>query len=252
MIDQLSAENLNILIQIGNSDTESEREALLIQVKRWDAINRLHWNSWYDVIESMDEDAHEALAKGLVMAEETHRWCGGSVAAAIWVYRSFARKFPLQAESLAEWMLAHSTNPWVPFGSDRGSARTLQEHRDQLERNATRREQRAKEVRASEDLKAMKEHDRQKLASHRESIQMTASQARADLISELKRLPVKERLEQMARDDRHPLSFYPVELVESAANPLSELDQETKNKLMVRAASIPRGPWKQWLKKQTL
>jgi hypothetical protein len=43
---------------------------------------------------SFNAAEHEAVAKGLIVAEETHQWCGGSVAAAIWVYRAFERKFP--------------------------------------------------------------------------------------------------------------------------------------------------------------
>lgn len=159
MIEQVPAVALEILVRIGTSDPGHERDSFLARVNDWEAINRLHWNTWDCALESLSQVDHEAVAKGLVIAEEAHRWCGGSVAAAIWVYRSFGRKFPAHAESLAEWMLEHSMNPWVPFGSDRGSARSLQEHRDQLERDAVRREQRAKEARAREDHKAEKERD---------------------------------------------------------------------------------------------
>jgi hypothetical protein len=40
---------------------------------------------------SFNAAEHEAVAKGLIVAEETHQWCGGSVAAA------FERKFPAAA-----------------------------------------------------------------------------------------------------------------------------------------------------------
>ena len=96
-------------------------------------MDRLHWNDWEPILEPLNAAGHEALGKGLVVAEETHHWCCGSVAAAIWVYRAFEQKFPEAADALADWMLAHSSNPWVPFGRDRGSARSIVECRSLLE-----------------------------------------------------------------------------------------------------------------------
>ena len=77
----------------------------------WEFVNRWHRNEWDPILEPLNIVDHQALAKGLVVAEETHRWGGGSVAAAIWVYRAFERKFPEATDALADWMLAQSSNP---------------------------------------------------------------------------------------------------------------------------------------------
>jgi hypothetical protein len=248
MHDQVPAVALEALIQLGTSHPGHERDALLLRVNEWEPINRLHWDTWDQVLDPLTESDHEGMAKGLVMAEETHHWCGGSVAATIWVYRSFAHKFPSRAEPLAEWMLTHSTNPWVPFGSNRGSARSLGEHRDQQVRKATRRGHSLNEQNAREELRVVKEAVRKRLAPYRDQVQKAVSSARADLVAEVGALSAKQRLEHLAWDDRHPLSFYPVEIADCVTAVWSDLDQETRNVFLNRVKSIPRGPWKQWLK----
>jgi hypothetical protein len=245
---RIPAVALEALIQLGTSHPGHERDALLLRVNVWEPINRLHWDTWNQVLELLPESEHEAVAKGLVIAEEFHRWSGGSVAAAIWVYVSYCRKFPAQADVLAEWMLAHSTNPWVPFGSNRGSARSLGEHRDQEVSKATRRAHSMNEQNAREELRATKEAVRKRLAPYRARTQKAVSSARADLIAEVEALSAKQRIEHLAWDDRHPLYFYPVEIAESITAVWSDLDRETRNAFMNRVKSITRGPWKQWLK----
>lgn len=238
---------LEILVRIGMSDPGQPRDELLARVNTWEFINRLHWAEWDRILDPLPATDQEAATKGLVIAEETHRWSGGSVAAAIWVFRSFARKFPTKADALAEWILAASTNPWVPFGSDRGAARTLQEYRDHLQWNASRRRQTEVSEKSLQDLSARKEIVRRRLVPYRENLQKAVSQARSDLIAVLSTLPARERFEHLAWDDQHPLSYFPVELADCASAAWSELDEETRQKLITRAAAVPRGPWKQWL-----
>jgi hypothetical protein len=140
MEKEIPDEVLQSLIAIGSDpDCASTDPLILEKLRAFDAVNRLHFKSWYAVADDLDQKSHLALARGLVIAEEELRWSGGSVAGAIWVYGSFQRKFPQFSEPLAEWMLQRSHNPWVPFGSDRGRAKSLLEYRSLQEARARRR-----------------------------------------------------------------------------------------------------------------
>jgi uncharacterized membrane protein len=248
MRDQVPAAALETLVRIGMTHLGQQMDDLLATVNQWEFINRLPWSAWNPVLEPLSVLEHEAAAKGVVNAEERHRWCGGSVAAAIWVYRSFAQKFPAQANALAEWMLANSNNEWVPFGSNRGSARTIQEHLDLLERRAARRRCSAEERIDQQELKAEKTIARLQTAKDLDLAQRARSETRSLLIAELKDLPVKKRLEHLACDDQRPLYYYPVELADGASVVWHELDEQIRQRLTARAAAMPPGPWKQWLK----
>src|SRR5205085_4927197 len=94
-----------------------------------DAVNRQSPDTWKMAVSHLSAAEHKALAKGLVRAEEAHNWQSGAASGAISVYAAFAQKFPAEADELADWMLAHSANPWVPFGKNRGSVRSLDEYR---------------------------------------------------------------------------------------------------------------------------
>ena len=243
---------LEILAKLGLAGPDDASAELLEQVNRWESINRLHWGAWDPVLEPLSREQHEAVAKGLVVAEEGNRWSGGSVAAAIWTYRSFARKFPDQADALAEWMLRHSKNPWVPFGSDRGSAASLQEHRDLMASEFARRERSAAEAKSQQEQKAARDVERRRMAVERAEDQQVASKAREKALSELAMLSAEARLYQLAWNDQRPLSYYPVALGEGVEDAWPLLAADTRQKLIERAQSTPRGPWRQWLKHHQL
>jgi hypothetical protein len=106
----------------------------------FDWLNRLHWQSWDSVTEKISLAELENLARGLVRAEKNGQWSGGSVAGAIWVFRMFQKRFPQDANGLAEWMLKNSNNPYVPYGSNRGDARSLIELDQQNKAKAKRKQ----------------------------------------------------------------------------------------------------------------
>ncbi len=105
-------------------DTDFEAN-LSAHLAPFDWVNRLHWQSWDSVTEKISRTELENLARGLVRAEKNSRWSGGSVAGAIWGFRMFQKRFSQDANGLAEWMLKNSNNPYVPYGSNRGDARSL-------------------------------------------------------------------------------------------------------------------------------
>jgi len=250
MTADIPDEAITGLIQIGRGDTGESRDELLARSRAWDWINRLHWRDWDTVTERLSENDHETLAKGLVLGEEWSRWSGGSVAAAIWVYRSFERKFPDAAKDLANWMLANSNNPWVPFGSDRGSARSIEQLREFQKAQSERKQRTASSEAARAELKEVKESVRKRMAEYRKRVQRVTSEARAELVGELESLPASARLEHLAWDVEHPLAFYPVSLIAGTEDAWTKAAEETRHALLTRAAAAPRGPWRQWWKQR--
>lgn len=234
------------LIRIGAPGTPTPPEALMDSVSGFDAINRLGRADWIAAAKDLSQGDHEALAKGLVLVEEHHRWSSGSVAAAIWVFDAFVRKFPNDAEGLADWMLVHSNNPWVPLGANRGSARSMQEVREMNTLRAEYRQQRALDETKHLELQAAKEAVRQRLIHYREHVQKALSEVRQDLLKQLELLPGAARFEHLAWDDENALAFYPASLVAEADDAWGAIAPETREALLARASTIPRGEWRQW------
>ena len=124
---------LSKLIEIGASLEWDDPTLVprLNEIKNEDYTNRLHWREWNTVTAKLSIDEIVSLIKGLVAAEEKLRWTGGSVSAVIWVFRELERRDHILAAEVAEWILNHSSNPWVPFGSSNFGAKSLEELRRQ-------------------------------------------------------------------------------------------------------------------------
>ncbi len=244
---------LDMLIQWGSKQsgdaplTETQNTELASD----DQINRLHWRSWYAVTDDMSIEPHEALIRGLAFAEKEFNWCGGSVSAVIWTFRSFARKDPERADALAEWLLQYSDNPWVPFGSYRGSARSLKEIRIQNEVWQARREAvRQDEQKRQENAEAR----RQERALHgRRHVRSSAARSadRKHLIEDCQNASAQERLAQLVVDTEHPVTWFPNEWADVPDEELVKLPAGLIHGLRNRLADRQRGPWKQLLKRIT-
>jgi hypothetical protein len=250
MTDHLPSEALEALIELGSSRASSCDPAMKECLARFEVVNRLHFDSWCAATETLSPEAHAALARGLVLAEEELRWCGGSVAAAIWVYRSFARKFPDISEPLAEWMLSRSTNPWVPFGSNRGSARSVAEVRDFNLHRAASRVHADEESVLREELAEARRSTARRLDDLRQKVSKAEGQARQDMLSKLAILPLRDRLLHIADDELHPLHFYPTELATGSLEELDAAGEWALARVKEKASLIPKGPWRKWLKSQ--
>ena len=74
-------------------------------------------------------------------------------------------------------------------------------------------------------------------------IQRARSLARQQLLAFLSALPVKDRLEHIAWDDSHPLSFYALDLSDYTSQDLKNLDPVSKNRLLAKLRGRKKGPW---------
>jgi hypothetical protein len=222
-------------------------DTVIARLLPFDWINRLHWKDWDSVTKDMAHDQLVFLAKGLVRSEQVLKWSGGSVAAAIWVFRMFQSRFPEESDPLAEWMLVNSDNAWVPFGTNRGSARSLPEL--ESDRNEKRVRQRANEEDAElqRHLRQVRKSVRDRIASERHAIQAGSSSARQQLLDKLSSLSLCERLHHLAWDDVHPINFYPTELAEGAIQQIGGVDRVSLKRLVSKAVARQRGPWRAWV-----
>jgi hypothetical protein len=108
---------------------------------------------WVALAQSHSVDNLEALIRGLTVAESSFQgWQAGSVSPVIWAFVVFERRAPARAGKLADWVLAHTDNHYLPFGSSSFSARSRDKLALRRREYAGRQEvvQRAEAERAAE------------------------------------------------------------------------------------------------------
>src|SRR6266550_1979754 len=187
---------VNNLIALGRLDDSpsAKRDQILAWVKPFEEVNRLGWDRWNEVADTLSEAELRNLARGLTIAELELRWCGGSVASVIWVYRRYESRFPEKADALADWVLARSENEYVPFGRMRAGARSVAEFKSYLYAKARRHEESEQEQEDERPHKRIRAAVRKRLDQERRVLQAAYSQSRAELLAQLQELQAKERL----------------------------------------------------------
>jgi hypothetical protein len=120
-------------------------------------------------------------------------------------------------------------------------------NRQRLKEEARRR---AAEAEADQQrrLRQVRESVRRRIAPVRQAIQAAASAARKQLLEQLAALPLGRRLEHIAWDDQHPLSYYPANLVEGPLEQICEADPVSLRRLIEKASQRRRGGWRAWLR----
>jgi len=245
----LSPEILEDLLALGRLDDGNtiKRNRLLSRLKPFNKVNCLGWDIWNTLAETLSEDKLKSLVRGLTIAELELQWYGGSVASTIWVFRNYESRFPDKADDLADWVLARSENPYVPFGRMRGSARSIAEYRAYLTAKDRNREESKRGQEYAQHRKKIRAEVRKRLTQERRILQEAHNHARNDLIVQLRGLSPKERLEHIAWDDFHPLVFYPVVFADIDNRVLQQLDKETRERLFEKLAIRRKGAWKNLL-----
>jgi hypothetical protein len=80
-------------------------------------INRLTWMSWDAAVKTLDDSELSNLIYGLALCEREFHWLGGSVSAVVWTFKALRRRRTSESNTLEEWLLQNSLNPYVPYGS---------------------------------------------------------------------------------------------------------------------------------------
>lgn len=106
-------------------------------------VMRLHFSAWYEIAEPIESEKLAALIKAMTVTEmRVPHFGAGSVSPVIWLFRVLSNRQFVGLEILADWILAHSDNPYLPFGSYNFRAKSVAEYKNTKVRKAQERTER--------------------------------------------------------------------------------------------------------------
>lgn len=245
-MDQIPNHVLNDLIALGKlSESERvDRNQIFNQLRPFDRCGRTHASAWISATEKLNGEQLWSLARGLVFAEESlPGWNGGSVSGVIWVFQAYQKQVPTNSDELADWILQHSTNNYVPYGTSRGGAKSVSEFKENRKAKELHRIQSAKHIEAEQHCKAIRELVARRQQQESITLQKAKAQARQELLDELDKLSKTERLEHIAWDDEHDFTFYPEIYAGVTQAELNSLDEITHERLISKIKTRHKGCW---------
>jgi len=234
------------LIALGRTNNLDAMESHEISASIHEAveINRLHWPWWDAVTRSLSYDDLVSLFKAVVTVERVLNWSGGSVAAAIWIFREMQQRNEVPTDELADWALAHTENHYVPFGTTNLGAKSFNDLRQQREVWQARKSATSVLEKRRADEGARKHAASQQAHVVRMAAQCVATELRRTLLARLDELPAVERLCYIAADEAHAVSYYQPVYADVSAEVLLALEPTTRTKLIERTAESGLSGWK--------
>ena len=91
------------------------------------AFMRLAPAAWYEVAALLDDSQLIACVKALTVLERLPNFRAGSVSPVIWLFRVLEERSVDDLTVVVDWVLSHTANPYLPFGSNNYGARSLAE-----------------------------------------------------------------------------------------------------------------------------
>jgi hypothetical protein len=253
-MDVIPKSVLNDLITLGKlSESEkTERNQIFNQLKPFDRCGRTHANAWISATEKLNVEQLSSLARGLVFAEESlPGWNGGSVSGVIGIFQAYQKKAPINSDELANWILQNSTNNYVPYGVNRLQTKSVAEFEEYRKAKEQRRIQSGKHSEAEQHCKTIRELVVLRQQQELTTLQKAKAQARQELLAQLDKLPTKERLEHIAWDDEHDLTFYPENYADVTPIEFNSLDEISHERLISKLKSRHKGCWVELFAKVT-
>lgn len=149
MAPELSQNLIQHLIEIGESGHFDDGEKILSLFPSTHSgfFMRLAPHSWYEVAVSLDDAQLIACIKALTVLERLPNFSAGSVSPVIWLFRKLSERSPDDLTSVIDWILTHTDNPYLPFGSHNLGAQSLVE----LHALSARTDERARARHTAED-----------------------------------------------------------------------------------------------------
>jgi len=245
-MDEIPKSVLNDLIALGklSESEEAERNHIFNQLKTFDRCGRTHANAWISAMEKLNVEQLSSLARGLVFAEESlPGWNGGSVSGVIWIFKTYQKQAPENADELANWILQHSTNDFVPYGINRARTKSVTEFEVYRKEKEQRHVQSEKRAEAEQHRKIIRETITRRQQQEAITLQKAKAQARQELLAQLDKLPAKERLEHIAWDDEHDLTFYPENYADVTPTEFNSLDEISHERLISKIKARHKGCW---------
>jgi hypothetical protein len=237
------------LVRLGHLSREFIEPApeLLRELEPVDWVNVMNWEAWKHVSSELNCDDHEALLMGLVRAEESLPWRGGSPSAAIAVFRALQDRIPEdRLDRLIKWVKRYSTNGYLPYGT-RSDARSLAEYQQETEARAAawnvherhqRRLQKLARIRRARRSRQNRRKEREMRAEQRQR-----SEKRQEHIAELQTMRPTERLAHICSDRRKTMSYYPDSLAAIDDEDIRHLPRALLDSILER---IPKGSGSGW------
>src|SRR6185437_7658070 len=200
-----------------------------------------------------------AMIRGLAIAEECgySEW-GGSVSMVNWSFAVFRQHHPLPVwAELADWIIVHTTNPYIPFNFQRTRGQwkacredspSPQETWQRVSEAETRRqkdraERMEREARAVQERAVQREIQHQKNCEEHEERSQTRSLERLGVCSELEKLSPLQRLERICADKSHPLDFYPTEFANLDDDDITTMPDTLRDALVEKLKGRRNGAW---------
>ncbi len=103
---------------------------------------RLRPETWYQIADTLSENKIVALIKALTLLEQYPSFKAGSVAPAIWLFRRLPDANG--RVELINWILNHTENDYLPFGSSNHGAKSLDDYHHRCEQISERSKARNK------------------------------------------------------------------------------------------------------------
>lgn len=219
---------------------ESRAEAL----RSFDEINCQHWSWWDAVTEHLSLDDCIALAKALTACEAKFGWGGGSVAAAIWLQNIVSRRDREAARVLADWQLARTRNPWVPFGRMNGGARSVVEFTVFRAEVAVARARRHEQIETEQLAAARRRVTARQAAIERRERQAAAAVARRAWLERFQEMSIAGQLRELAdRADLH-VNYFPRVFDSVAESDLRHAGLDVVRRLWARVKDRRERQWR--------
>jgi hypothetical protein len=236
-------ENLILLGKLSERDVVRRNQVFNL-LKPFDRCGRTHANAWNSATKKLSKAQLSVLIRGLVLAEESlSGWNGGSVSGIIWVFKAYQKQAPETADKLADWILQHSTNVYVPYGTNRVGTKSVIEFQAYQKAKELRYVQSEKRAKAEQHCKTIREVVAQRQQQESVLFQKVKAQARQELLIQLNKRSITERLEHIAWDDAHDLTFYPENYADVTAEEFNLLDEISREQLILKIRSRHKGCW---------
>jgi hypothetical protein len=245
-MDEIPKTVLDDLMTLGKlpESEKAERNRIFSQLKPFDSCGRTHANAWISATENLNIGQLSSLARGLVYAEESLAgWNGGSVSGVIWIFKIYQKQTPENADELANWILEHSKNDFVPYGSNRAGTKSVTEFAEYRRAKEQRHIQTEKRIDAEQRCKVIRKLVARRHQQESATIQKAKAQARLELLAQLDNLPTAERLEHIAWDDEHDLTFYPERYADVTPTEFDSLDEISHERLISKIKPRLKGCW---------
>jgi hypothetical protein len=244
MIHGLTNELLARLIEIGHQENFDDLQQLVADFPdaRSGQFMRQPIQEWYDMARRYSKEDVIALIKVLTVAErDLPAFCGGSVSPVIPLYRYLLESTKDDFTGLRDWVVTHTQNHYLPFGSGRYRPASMPEYQIQVKEH----EARQKEREQTEDVALLARREaREKEKLEQQQIHEQERLERDALLSSLQHLSAVERLGHIIADTTRPVTFYPEQWAVLDPASIQTLPEKLRLDALQRLADRRTGAWR--------